>query len=54
MKLAKIIGHRLRVTSTELQSVAGKLHKPENLSQIVLNEIDQSGTREAKAKETQI
>lgn len=48
IKLAKIIGKRLRVTSTELQSVAGKLLKPENLSKGVLNGTNQSGTSEAK------
>lgn len=51
MKLARIIGKRLRVTSAELQSITTRLHKPENLTKIILNGIEQSGrggTKETK------
>ncbi|MCF6154994.1 MAG: cyclic nucleotide-binding domain-containing protein [Candidatus Brocadia sp.] len=48
MKLAKIIGKRLRVTSTELQSITTRLHKPENLTEMILNGIEQSGTSGTK------
>ncbi len=48
MKLARIIGGRLRATSTELHSMASQLHKPENLSKIVLNETSQSDKNEFK------
>jgi len=34
-KLAQMIGNRLRITNTELQSLCAKFHKPEKLSQIV-------------------
>ena len=47
-KLAQMIGNRLRITNTELQSLCAKFHKPEKLSQIpprdmLLSDQDKNG-----------
>ena len=38
-KLAQMIGNRLRITNTELQSLCTKFHKPDKLSKITPDEI---------------
>jgi len=38
-KLAQMIGNRLRITNTELQSLCAKFHKPEKLSQMVPDDM---------------
>ncbi|HHT9137695.1 MAG TPA: cyclic nucleotide-binding domain-containing protein [Candidatus Wunengus sp. YC60] len=38
-KLAQMIGNRLRITNTELQSLCAKFHKPEKLSKMTSDEI---------------
>lgn len=38
-KLAQMIGNRLRITNTELQSLCTKFHKPDKLSKINPDEI---------------
>jgi len=38
-KLAKMIGNRLRITNTELQSLCARFHKPEKLSEIVPDDM---------------
>ena len=50
-KLAQMIGNRLRITNTELQSLCAKLHKPEKLAKITSNDIvlsDKNGVEESK------
>jgi hypothetical protein len=47
-KLAQMIGNRLRITNTELQSLCAKFHKPEKLSQVtpkdmLLSDQDKNG-----------
>lgn len=48
IKLARIIGKRLRSTSDELQSFITKAHKTENLSGPVSDRISQPDTKELK------
>ncbi len=38
-KLAQMIGNRLRITNTELQSLCAKFHKPEKLSKITSHDM---------------
>ena len=44
-KLAQMIGNRLRITNTELQSLCAKFHKPEKLSKITSSDkfLDDNG-----------
>jgi len=51
-KLAQMIGNRLRITNTELQSLCAKFHKPEKLSKITSHDMLLSGKNSVEESKT--
>ena len=51
-KLAQMIGNRLRITNTELQSLCAIFHKPEKLSKITSHDMLLSGKNSIEKSKT--